>query len=83
MQSQKHSPALSIPREFWEDEDWIYDNYDDLVRIYPDQWIAVVDKKVIAAGKNAAEVVDLTEQKTSRKEFPVIFVEKTVHVYQN
>ena len=81
MQNKNYSPISPIPKEFWKDEDWAYDNYDELVRMYPDQWIAVVNKKVVAAGKNASEVVDLAERKTERKEFPVIFMEKTVRVY--
>ncbi len=83
MEGKDYPPTLPIPKEFWEDEDWTYDNYNDLVRMYPDQWVAVVDKKVVAAGKSATEVVELAERKTGRKEFPVVFVEKVVRVYQN
>jgi len=83
MQNEKYMPPSPISSEFWEDEDWAYDNYIELVKMYPDQWVAVVDKKVIASGNNIAKIVEITEQETGRKEFPVIFLEKTVRVYKN
>ena len=81
MKSKNHLSISPIPKEFWQDEDWAYDNYDKLVRMYPDQWIAVMNKKVVAASKNASEVLELAGRKTERKEFPVILMEKTVRVY--
>jgi hypothetical protein len=81
MQNNEYFPIPPTPKEFWDDEDWVYNNYNDLVRKYPDQWVAVVDKQVIASGRNGAKVRELTERKTGRKEFPVIFVEKGIRVY--
>jgi len=81
MQNNEFSPIPSTPKEFWEDEDWAYDNYNDLVKLYPDQWVSIVDKHVVASGKNGTEVIELTERKTGRNEFPVIFVEKGIRVY--
>jgi len=81
MQNKHNSSVSPIPKEFWKDEEWAYDNYDELVRMYPDQWVAVASKKVVIAGKNASEVVELADRKTQGKEFPVIFVEKTARVY--
>jgi len=81
MQDNEYPPIPSTPKEFWEDEDWAYDNYNDLVKLYPDQWVSIVDRQVIASGKNGTEVIELTERKTGRNEFPVIFVEKGIRVY--
>lgn len=81
MGNEVYENSLLIPQEFWDDEDWVYNNYNALVRIYPDQWIAVVDKQVVASGENSLSVIKLAEQKTKRKEFPVIFLEKTFRVY--
>ena len=80
-EEKSYSPIPPIPNEFWEDDDWAFDNYDMLVRSYPDQWVAVVDKQVISAGDDATKVIEMAEKKTGRKEFPVIFVEKTIRVY--
>ena len=81
MPKDDYPPILPLPKEFWEDEGWAYDNYNELVKMYPNQWVAVVNKQVVAAGKNGTEVITTAEQKTGRKEFPVIFVEKGIRVY--
>ncbi len=36
-------------RPFNENWEFIYDHYDELLEKYPEHWIAVVDKKVVAA----------------------------------
>ncbi len=71
----------SVPKEYWEDRDWAYDNYNKLAKSYPDQWVAIVDKEVVASGKNGTEVITIAKQKTGRKDFPVIFVESGIRVY--
>ena len=45
-------------------ENWgfIYDHYDELLEKYPEHWIAVVDKKVVAADLDPRQLVsDLRE----------------------
>jgi hypothetical protein len=69
------------PKEYWEDEKWADDNYTELVKKYPNMWITVVDKKVFAASSDPKEIISKTEFETGKKEFPIIFVEKGVHVY--
>jgi hypothetical protein len=69
-----------MPDEFWEDRDWAFDNYPEWMRKYPDQWIAVVDKKVVAAGKDIGEIERIAREKTGRKYFPVIYVEGRVRI---
>ena len=44
------------PRRFWDDEEWIGENIMDLVRKYPDQWIAVLNREVVAASSHLEEV---------------------------
>ena len=72
MQDEDYAPTLPVPKEFWEYENWAYDNYSELVRMYPDQWVAVVSKKVVVAGKNASGVVELAEGKTHGKDSPCL-----------
>lgn len=69
------------PKEYWEDGKWADENYIELVKKYPNMWVTIVDKKVFLAGSNPNEIINKTESETGRKEFPIIFVEKGVHVY--
>lgn len=83
MNHQEYPPVPPTPKEYWDDHAWVHHHIGELAKTYPNQWIAVVDKKVIAAGKVIAEVRRETEQKTGRKHFPVIFAERGIHVYKN
>ena len=40
------------PKEFWDDLKWGRKHYGELVRKYPDKWIAIVNKKVVAVGES-------------------------------
>jgi len=64
-----------IPKRWFEDERGLFEHIDDLKKQCPDQWVAVVNKEVVASGKNLAEVERLAEEKTGEKEFPVWLVE--------
>ncbi len=44
------------PTEYWEDSKWVNEHAAEISRQYPNQWVAVVDKAVIAAGRDGAEV---------------------------
>lgn len=70
-----------MPLEFWEDKDWAFDNYERWMAEYPNQWIAVVGKEVVAAGKDVQEIKTIAREKTGRKYIPVIYVEGDIHVY--
>ena len=68
---------IKVPKELWEDTEWGEKHYSELVKKYPDQWIAIVNKKVVSAGKSLRNVEIEAERKTSRKrdQIPVMFVE--------
>ncbi len=83
MRNNEYPPVPPTPKEFWEDEDWAFDNYNELVKLYPNQWVSIVDKHVVAAGENRGEVIELAKRKAERKDFPTIFVEKGIRVYKN
>ena len=68
------------PREFWEDQDWGFKHYSDLVKKYPDKWVAIVHKEVIAAG-DLEKVEKEAEKKVGKKHVPVLFVESGSHIY--
>jgi len=65
------------PKEYWDDNNWANEHLGEISQSYPNQWVAIVDKTVVAAGKNLSEV------KTGRKEFPIVFAERSIHVYQS
>ena len=69
------------PKEYWDDREWAYDHLSELSQQYPDLWVAVVDKKVTAAGKVIAEVRATARQKTGRQSFPVVLAERGIYVY--
>jgi hypothetical protein len=64
------------PQEYWDDSEWANEHFADIVQQYPDLWVAIVDKHVVAAGKVIAEVQRCAEERTQRKHFPIIFAEK-------
>lgn len=69
------------PVEYWEDSKWAGEHFTEIVREYANQWVAIVGKKVVAAGKTIAEVEKMGTEKTGRDEFPIYFAEKGIRVY--
>ena len=61
------------PKEYWEDSKWASEHFSEIVKKYPDQWVAIVDKKVVAAGRTIAYVEKIATEKTGRDEFPIYF----------
>ncbi|MCD6334744.1 MAG: hypothetical protein J7M27_05365 [Candidatus Latescibacteria bacterium] len=81
--TEDYPPVPPTPKAYWEDRKWAYNHMDEIVKAYPNLWVAVVDKKVIASGKVIAEVERVAEESTGRKEFPVVLAERGIHVYTN
>jgi hypothetical protein len=67
------------PKEFWRDMKWGEEHYSELVKKYRDQWVAIGDKKVVAAGKSLRNTEIEAERRTNKKKvlIPVIFVDGT------
>ena len=72
---------LQIPKRFWEDRKWASERMSELVAKYPDKWIAVFNKKVIAANRELGKAEDEAREKTHEKYIPLIFVGSGAHVY--
>lgn len=72
--------SFSLPRRFWEDKEWVFAHYSELLRTYQNMWIAVLNKKIIAASPNLGKVEEI-KAKTGKKHIPVIFLEDGSHVY--
>jgi hypothetical protein len=71
------------PDEYWEDSKWARDNFSEIVKQYPDQWVAIVDKKAVAAGRTIEEVEKAGKEKTGRDEFPIYLAQKGLRVYRH
>jgi len=63
--------------EFWDDMQWGEDNYIELAKKYPEQWVAIVNKKVVASGHSLRDIEIEAERKTKKKKelIPTIFVD--------
>ena len=70
-------------RKYLEDVKWGLNNYFNLMKKYPDKWVAVVNKKIVSYGENIEKVELNAEKKSgkSKKDIPVFFVEKGAHIY--
>jgi len=73
----------SVPGRWYRDRDWIGEHTGDLKLRFPDEWIAVVDSKVVAHGPNLGGVERTTEERTGEKEFPVPLVESRPRFYSS
>ena len=62
--------------QFWGDMQWGEDNYIELAKKYPDLWVAIVNKKVVAFGGSLRDIELEAERKTNKKKerIPTIFV---------
>lgn len=73
-------PPPTDPRYF-RDMDWAYANHADLERAYPNQWVAIVDEQVVAAGTDLGEVETQAAQVANRFDIATLFVERGIHVW--
>lgn len=71
----------NTPKEYWEDDKWLDENYMEIARQYPEMWVAIVNKQVVASGENLEEVIDKAKGIAGHEHFPVDFIESRVHVY--
>lgn len=69
-------------KAFWEDLKWGEKNYPKLQVKYPDQWVAIANKKVVSAGKSLKNVELKAEKKTKKEKekIPVLFIEGEVNI---
>ena len=69
--------------KFWKDDSWAHKHYQELIKKYPNKWVAIFNKKVISFGNDIKQVERKAEGITKDKEFPLLFIEKGAHVYKN
>ncbi len=80
MKIQDHSLPSAGPREYWEDSKWVNEHAAEISQQYPNQWVAVVDKAVIAAGRDGAEVEKTATEQAGQKDFVIFYAEKGIQV---
>ena len=77
----KKRNGSELPQRFWDDREWGYAHYGQLAKRYGNQWVAIVNRKAIAASRSIRVVEDRARAKTGELHVPVIFVERGGHVY--
>ena len=70
-----------VPKEYTKDFDWAYEHYSEWTKKYSGMWIAVADKRVLAASKDLGEVEEKAHRMVDREDIPYIFIEDGIHVY--
>jgi len=69
------------PKQYWKDSKWANANFTEIVKQYPDMYVGIYKKEVIASGKTIAEVRDIAYKKIGIEELPIMFAEKKINVY--
>ena len=83
MAKKKLPPVPLLSQKCLEDDQWADQHFTEIVKKYPNKWVAVVGKRVVASGDTIAEVKRIAKKKTGQQEFPILFAERGIHVYQN
>ena len=70
-----------VPRSWKAEYDWAFARYSELVRRYPNQWVAFAERRVLAHGKALRPVLEQARRKAPGQEIPHLFVERGIHIY--
>ena len=54
---------------------WLKENYIDLITDYPNQWIAVLEQKVVATGNSKRQVEKQVKELAGDRQFSLYFIE--------
>lgn len=76
----KNRPQIPA-KLFWEDDNWAHDNYQTLLKKYPNKWIAIFNKTVVCANEDLRVVKTFLAKKIRGKITPLIHIEDASHVY--
>ena len=82
---KRNGTTLAKPKptpRWWKAEyDWAFAHYPDLVRQFPNQWVAFAHHQVLAHGKELVKVLTQARRKAESREIPHLFVQQGIHVY--
>jgi len=79
--SKRKSAEKKTSDRYWDDSDWAITNAQTLSEHYPNQWVAVYNKKVIANNKELGPVVRHARE-LSADDAVFKYVERGIHVYR-
>jgi hypothetical protein len=69
-----------LPEGFWEDQRWALEHYGDLRKEYADMWVAILNKKVVAYGKELTEEKEKSLRKTAGRPPVILFIESEARI---
>ena len=69
-----------LPNEFWNDQKWALEHYSKLRKEFADMWVAILDKEVVACGKELTEEKEESLQKTAGRPPVILFVESEARI---
>ena len=83
--SAKETEEMKLPsrgsKEYWEDSKWAYEHMHEISEKYPNQWVVIFNKKVIADSRGGSEAEQIATEKVGNQEFVILFAEKGIRVY--
>jgi hypothetical protein len=65
----------SEDQEDMKNDQWLKENYLDLIQDYPNRWIAVLNQKIISTGNSKRQVESAAREIAGEREFSVYFIE--------
>ncbi|MBI1927407.1 hypothetical protein HYR99_24605 [Candidatus Poribacteria bacterium] len=72
-----------VDKRYYEDLQWKHENAEALVKAYPDQWVAIADKQVVAHGKTRGATLKKARKKGVRANPVLDFIEGELYIYAN
>jgi hypothetical protein len=80
----KNKP-LQLPqppsKNYLADREWAHQNLAEISKQYPNQWVAVFNKKIISASINGAEAERISYEQLGHQDFFIFYAEKGIHFY--
>lgn len=70
-----------FPEPLQREYDWAFSHYAQLAQRYPNQWVAVANRRVLAGGGNLARVLKQAHEQLDWPHIPHLFVEAGIHFY--
>lgn len=58
-------------------DQWLKDHFVDLIQMYPREWIAVLDRNVIAKSSTKTEVEEMADKIANGREYSIYFIPPT------
>ena len=84
MRIRKDLPPPPPPdKAFDENFRWKIKNAAALAQAYPDQWVAIADKQVVAHGKTRGEALKKARKNGVSSSLVLTFIEGQMYIYAN